>query len=249
MSIKIYTFEQQTPGGFNNGEILENRPVVLTEDPAQLQPYSNLFYWAHAWSEKGSTIGEHPHKAFEILSFIVKGSIEHYDSKNRKWIPLQEGDVQIIRSGSGISHSEKINAGSEMFQIWFDPDLSKTINTPATYDDFKSGLFPVTGVNGLTIKTYTEDGSELKMVSPGVSIKEISFGEGEHELPASESSYVSAYLIEGSISVDGNEVLKNYFFVSDTGAPLKFTAKEKGKLFIITNPLKLNYRTYAERYV
>ena len=75
-----------------------------------MKPYSNLFYWAHAWSDKGSLIGEHPHKAFEILSFVLEGDIEHYDSKLRGWKPLQKGDVQIIRAGSGISHAEKINA-------------------------------------------------------------------------------------------------------------------------------------------
>ena len=39
----------------------------------------------------------------------------------------KEGDVQIIRAGNGISHAEEIDDNSEIFQIWFDPNLSKTL--------------------------------------------------------------------------------------------------------------------------
>lgn len=249
MSIKIYKFEEQTPGEFNNGAILENRPVVLTGEEGQLQPYSNLFYWAHAWSDEGSTIGEHPHRAFEILSFVIKGSIEHYDSHNRKWTPLKEGDVQIIRSGSGISHSEKINAGSEIFQIWFDPDMNKTYNMPATYNDYEAAGFHVTKVNGFDEKVFTEDGSSFGMVSPGVSIKEISFSAGEHEYKIGAGKVCSAYLIEGKISLDGGSAKANDFILAGDEDSLKFKAEEKGRLFIIETPEKLSYRTYAERHI
>ena len=42
---------------------------------------SNLFYWAHATATKDSTIGLHPHKGFEILTYVLKGKIRHYDLK------------------------------------------------------------------------------------------------------------------------------------------------------------------------
>ena len=51
---------------------------------------------------------------------MLKGNINHFDTKQNKWIPLK-GDVQIIRSGNGISHAEEIDDNSEIFQIWFDP--------------------------------------------------------------------------------------------------------------------------------
>ncbi|MBC8047390.1 MAG: pirin family protein [Fimbriimonadaceae bacterium] len=138
MSVQIYPVAKQIAGGFNDGEIVENKPIQFSPDKSKLQPYSNIFYWAHAWADVTSTIGLHPHKAFEIMSFVLKGQIEHYDTKNKKWIPLKEGDVQIIRAGNGISHAEKIIEGSHIFQIWLDPDISKSLSQPATYDDYKS---------------------------------------------------------------------------------------------------------------
>jgi redox-sensitive bicupin YhaK (pirin superfamily) len=89
-----------------------------------------LFYWAHARAVKDSTIGLHPHQGFEICSFVLKGEIRHYDTKMKEWRPLQAGDVQIIRAGNGISHSEWMGKDAEMFQIWFDPNLQKTIAHP-----------------------------------------------------------------------------------------------------------------------
>ena len=117
MPVEIFKKNQQASGSFNNGEILENKPIGFPQDGGQLKPYSNLFYWAHAWTpDKKSTIGLHPHQGFEICSFVLKGNINHFDTKQNKWIPLKEGDVQIIRAGNGISHAEEIDDNSEILK-------------------------------------------------------------------------------------------------------------------------------------
>ena len=67
MAIRIYPVEQQTKGGFNDGEIVENKPIQMSPDKSKLQPYSNIFYWAHASATVTSTIGLHPHQGFEIM--------------------------------------------------------------------------------------------------------------------------------------------------------------------------------------
>lgn len=246
MSIKIYPFNEQAPGEFNGGEILENRPVVMSHNPKYLLPYSNLFYWAHAWSEKGSTIGQHPHKAFEIITFIIKGNIEHYDSKNMQWIPIEEGGAQIIRAGSGISHSEKINAGSHVFQVWFDPDIKKAMKVPASYNDFVKDDFPVTVNNGFEIRKYIGEGSPLKMETPGISAVDISFKPGTHRLGLESSKVCSLYLIEGSIKLSSVEMNENDFAVISNENEFIFETSSNGRMFVIESPLDPGYQTYAE---
>ena len=89
MPIAIYNKDEQVSGNFNNGEILEKKPIGFAHDGGKLKPYSNLFYWADAWTPNSkSTIGLHPHQGFEICSFVIKGSIRHYDTKQNKWIEL-----------------------------------------------------------------------------------------------------------------------------------------------------------------
>lgn len=194
MSISIYTKENQADGNFNYGEILEKKPIGFPQDGGKLKPYSNLFYWAHAWTPgTKSTIGLHPHQGFEICSFVLKGNINHFDTKQNKWIPLKEGDVQIIRSGNGISHAEEIDDNSEIFQIWFDPDLSKSLKKEATYDDYNSKDFKLINKENRSFKVIVGEGSPMYMDSENVCINEHYLSEGNHSFDI-EKDLIHSYL-------------------------------------------------------
>jgi len=68
----------------------------------------------------GSGFPEHAHDHFEILTFMLEGEIQHRDSAGHEG-RLSAGDVQLISSGSGISHSERNPAEEQpthLFQIW-----------------------------------------------------------------------------------------------------------------------------------
>ena len=53
------------------------------------------------------------------MTFVLEGEIRHYDTIIEKWIDLKKDDIQLIQSGSGISHSEFMQKNSSIFQIWF----------------------------------------------------------------------------------------------------------------------------------
>jgi quercetin 2,3-dioxygenase len=249
MPVKIFPEKIQHKGGFNGGEIVENKPIQVSEDGSKLQPYSNLFYWAHAVGKKESTIGLHPHQAFEIMSFVLKGEIEHYDTKNKTWKPLKAGDVQIIRAGNGISHAEKLKKDAEIFQIWLDPDVTKSYKNPATYDDYKAEDFPVKKENGLSIKTFKGDGAPMTMLSPGVTIQEINAESGNHKLKISANDILSLYVVDGNIKTGNETVHKDDFIRVSEETELTFSNDEAVTLFAIFSPAKVNYLTYASRYL
>ena len=50
--IKHYNISDQAYGEFNNGDIIENKPLGFPQDGGKLKPYSNIFYWAHASAKK-----------------------------------------------------------------------------------------------------------------------------------------------------------------------------------------------------
>ncbi len=246
MPVKIYPVQSQVTGNFNGGEIMENKPIQISPDPTKLQPYSNIFYWAHAWATTTSTIGLHPHKAFEIISFVLEGTIEHYDTKNKTWIPLKAGDVQIIRSGNGISHAEKVINGGHLFQIWFDPDISKSLNEPATYNDYSAENFPVVKENGFTKRILKGENAPLEMNTPGISIQEIMFDAGKHHLALDINSIHSIYLVRGAITLQEGSINKDDFMTVTNESQLSFSSDTNGKLFMISSPVKVTYETYAE---
>ena len=72
----------------------------------------------------GSGFPEHAHDHFEILTFMLDGEIQHTDSAGHEG-RLSAGDVQLISSGAGISHSERNPAeeqSTHLFQIWLHGD-------------------------------------------------------------------------------------------------------------------------------
>lgn len=246
MSVRIIPKEQQGYGAFNGGEIVENKPIGFPQDHSSVRPYSNLFYWAHARAVTDSTIGLHPHQGFEICSFVLKGEIRHYDTKLREWRPLSAGDVQIIRAGNGISHSEWLGKDGEIFQIWFDPDLSKTLDQPASYDDYRADQFPVKTENGAKITTLAGPGSPFRMETPGVEVQQIELENGALTLTAQTGKIYSAYVLEGEVLFNG-EVARTSDFVQITDADaIELSTVAGAKVFVIASPVTPGYRTYAQ---
>lgn len=245
MSIHIYPSQKQIKGNFNGGEIMENKPIQMSHDHTKLQPYSNIFYWAHAWAEVTSTIGLHPHQAFEIVSFVLTGTVEHYDTKNKTWLPLQAGDVQIIRAGNGISHAEKMLEGTHMFQIWFDPNINISLLQPATYNDYKSSEFAVIEEPGKTIKVLKGEGAPLEMMTPGLSIQQLTLAPQLHTLELNNTHSHAFYVISGQVTTEKGLIDKDDFFIVDEGGAFTFTTEVETQLFLISALKTLDYTTYA----
>ena len=247
MSIQIITKEKQAFGSFNGGKILENKPIGFPQDRGVTKSYSNLFYWANAWSENGGLIDEHPHKWFEILSFVLEGEIEHYDNHYNRWLKLGKGDVQIIRSGNGITHAEKILPNSRMFQIWFDPNINKTQHQPASYNDYKTEVFTQKKVNDLQITNYTGNGGVLQMEAEDVVINKIELSAGKHELKLKENYFTSIYVLKSTnLMLNDNTILKDDFIIIENEKQLVIQTESNAELFVIETPIKLSYITYNE---
>ena len=248
MPVTIVPKSEQAKGEFNGGAILENKPIGFPQDGGMIKPYSNLFYWAHAWTDEGSTIGEHPHKGFEIMSFVLQGDIEHYDSKNKDWRKLNTGDAQIIRSGNGISHAERMNAGAQIFQIWVDPNLNSSLEKPATYDDYPSDSFPVKEIDGVRIKTYKGDKAPMQMDTEGIRIYENTYPAGTTNMILKPDKVYSGFLLNGIAKVDGSGLKSGDYVIIKEEDRVELKVDEEARFFIIESPLRPSYATYSERF-
>jgi hypothetical protein len=246
MSVKIIKEQNQAKGAFAGGLILENKPIGFPQDGGGQKPYSNLFYWANAWSTNGGLIGEHPHKFFEIMSFVIEGEVEHYDNQSKEWLPLKKGDAQIIRAGNGITHAEKIKKGSRMFQIWFDPNVQETMSKSASYNDYKSAEMYYFEENGIANKNYIGNGGPIQMDSEGVEINELTIPKGEHSLKLSDEKIYSYYLIKGSIEIDKELLTENDFVIFEDENKVSLKVVDDAIVFAIANPKKLSHKTYSE---
>ena len=67
--------------------------------------------------------GMHPHDNMEIITIILKGTLEHKDSMGHISV-IKENEVQVMSAGTGLYHAEYNHSSSEevnLLQIWILP--------------------------------------------------------------------------------------------------------------------------------
>jgi len=152
LEIKIYPPEVQGVGEFDGGRIREIKPLPFLGEGPRVLHTGPLFYWAWATANGYGKIGLHPHQAFEIMSYALKGEIGHYDTLGNR-SRVNAGGAQVMQTGSGVSHEEEtVGDHTEFFQIWFEPNLKETIHQTPTYHEYQNTDFPTEVRNGITIK-------------------------------------------------------------------------------------------------
>ena len=154
-TITAFPPERQGSGSFDNGKITEIKPIPFPSETGGSKRLGPIFYWAWASAKGDGIIGMHPHQGFEIVSYVLDGTVGHTDTAgNRRRV--SKGGIQVMQTGSGISHQEEMHGEStDFFQVWFEPELRLALQKTPSYTDVEGGRFPL---------ETTESGAKLKRV-------------------------------------------------------------------------------------
>ena len=239
--------EQQQLMPLFDGAFIENKPIPFP-DRGNTTAYSNLFYWAHLEANETAEFPLHPHEGFEIMTFVFKGSLEHYDTATQVYTALDEGGVQVIQAGSGVQHSERIIKGSELFQIWFDPDFSKSMTKDAVYIDYQAVEFKSIKRDGLEKISYLKPKGNIDAQTQGVGVEKLKFDSGNYSEEVNKESTYSYYLLGGEIKINDELVEKDSFLVLSEIESVDFVVEKSAELFVIKSPTKVDYKRFIERY-
>ncbi len=254
IEITVYTPDQQARGEFDGGRITEIKPIGFPGDGSVCKPIGPLFYWAWASSKEDGVIELHPHRGFEIISYCLEGMIGHYDTLGTD-STVGPGGLQVIQSGSGIHHREKILLpDTEFFQIWFDPDLSNSLNHAPAYQQFDHGDFGITEKGRARVKSILGSASPVSLVAD-VRMYDIMIAPRETytcELTAGRTLAAVTVNGEGSWLDDERTVLSEIrekdFTVIHAAADEKLILRASStalRLVLIEIPTRVTYRLYA----
>ena len=205
VTITVYPPEQQGTGAFDGGRITEIKPIGFPGEGSAVRRIGPLFYWAWATGHGYGKIGLHPHQGFEIMSYVIAGEIGHRDTLG-KASQVKAGGAQVMQTGSGVSHEEEfLGERTEMFQIWFEPELRAAVTRSPTYAEVHSEQFPVSGeASGVSVKHLLGKDAPISLVAE-VTMQDVSIGAGkahQYALPAGRSLAVVAVKGTGEWKLD-----------------------------------------------
>ena len=185
----------------------------------------------------------HPHRGIETVTYMLHGEFEHEDSTGSKG-RMKAGDVQWMKTGSGIIHSEMpaMSEGKlQGFQLW--------INMPAKLKMSKPNYIYI---NSNEMQTYDDGETKVKAIAgkfkniegpvKGHNVEPIYFDvelnekkEFTFKLPNTHNSLI--YLISGEIKVGSknhNQIKDSNLILLSKGDNLLVKAVKKSKFLLIS---------------
>ena len=185
----------------------------------------------------------HPHRGIETVTYMLAGSFEHKDSTGGKG-KMTAGDVQWMKTGSGIIHSEMpaMNNGKlHGFQLWINMPASEKMSKPeyhyidsdkmSTYKDTDKFIKVIAG-------TFESSEGPIKKHNVDPIYFDIELNENKifnHKIPTTHNAFI--YLIEGEIEI-GTKQHKNVkdstLILLSKGEDLKVRALTNSKFLLIS---------------
>jgi len=198
------------------GDLVTRRPVP---GPGldQIDPFLFLNHHGpqlYRPDNAGLPFGPHPHRGFETVTFILSGSLAHYDSGGHESI-IEAGGVQWMTAGSGLIHAEvsppafKERGGPlEILQLWVNLPARLKMTQPR-YMGLEEGQIsslPIAGGAGsLHLVSGSYEGSEGPIDSlTGIFMSIVRLKAGAFAtVPTPAGRTIFLYVVEGSGSVSG----------------------------------------------
>ncbi|MGC5327445.1 pirin family protein [Brevibacillus sp. SYSU BS000544] len=253
MSIRIFSTDQQVSGGFDEGKLVEQKPIGFPGEGSAVERVGTLFYWAWFTAKQDAYLPFHPHRGFEIISYLLKGKVDHQDTLGNEKT-LTTGGLQVMQTGSGVQHSEKYKEGTSGFQIWFEPFMGESNYAPPTYADYEDHELPIVTKDGFTVKTILGENSPVHLVADS-KMWDVTVSAGqqfEQDIPKGYS--LAGLVVEGQshwhFESETRLVNTKEFVVCEasTISSLKIEAgaNQDTRLILIQVPSVLPYPSYKE---
>jgi redox-sensitive bicupin YhaK (pirin superfamily) len=183
---------------------------------------------------------EHPHRGFETVSYMIKGSIAHRDNHGGKGI-VTDGGVQWMTAGRGVAHSEmpaQTNGQLFGFQLWLNLPAREKMRDP-WYADIPANDIPQIDLGGGNIaKLIVGEWNGVKGAGPDRAIAPFfadvtlaANGSVDVPVPVGHNGFI--YVFEGDARVGSETVRTGHLGVLSSGDKLHVEAEGQGARFLV----------------
>jgi len=185
----------------------------------------------------------HPHRGIETVTYMLAGEFEHKDSTGGKG-RMTAGDVQWMKTGSGIIHSEMpaMKEGKlHGFQLWINMPAKHKMNKPEyLYIDSKKMSIHKDQEKKIKVIAGKFENTEGPVIKHNVEpiYFDVELEENKlfnFKLPKTHNSFI--YLVEGEIKIGNKEhkqTKDSTLILLTKGDNLKITAINKAKFLLIS---------------
>ena len=185
----------------------------------------------------------HPHRGIETVTYMLAGDFEHEDSTGGKG-RMTAGDVQWMKTGSGIIHSEMpaMKEGKlHGFQLWINMPAKLKMSKP-DYIYIDSNKMQIHKDTDKKVKVIAGKFKNAEGPVKEHNVEPIYFdvelkkdNEFNFQLPSNHNSFI--YLIKGQIKVGEqthDKVQDSTLILLTKGKELRVSALEKAKFLLIS---------------
>jgi redox-sensitive bicupin YhaK (pirin superfamily) len=152
----------------------------------------------------GGGFGTHGHRDMEILSYVLDGVLEHRDSIGNG-SEIRPGEIQFMRAGTGVTHSEKNPSPSEpvhFLQIWIVPQRT---GLPPAYAQHRIDAGAVT--DGWVLLASPDGRGRSIQVEQDVYVSLAWIGTGvQRTLVLATDRHAWVHVAAGRVRIDGTEL-------------------------------------------
>ena len=185
----------------------------------------------------------HPHRGIETVTYMLQGEFEHEDSTGAKG-KMSSGDVQWMKTGSGIIHSE-MPAMSEGrlhgFQLWINMPSKLKMSKP-NYIYIDSDQMSIHVDDEKRVKVIAGKFEKVEGPVKGHNVEPVYFdvelNKGKEfifKIPSTHNAFI--YLINGEIEIGTNkhnQVKDSTLILLEKGDDLNVRAKSNSKFLVIS---------------
>jgi len=185
----------------------------------------------------------HPHRGIETVTYMLQGEFEHEDSTGTKG-RMSSGDVQWMKTGSGIIHSEMpaMSKGRlHGFQLWVNMPAKLKMSKP-DYIYIESEKIQIHKDKNKQIKVIAGKFKNVEGAVKGHNVKPVYFDieleknkNFKFELPSSHNSFI--YLINGEIKIGEkthDKVKDSTLILLTKGEKLNVSSLTRAKFLLIS---------------